>query len=258
MQRVADSCLPASVRARVVGTGASGDVTLVADRDAEREVVKVLSSAGALRILSEEAGELGEGGSRYVAVVDPLDGSSNFSRGIPFYCTSICVVEGRSLRDAKYALVRNLVNGDVYYAERGRGARKNGETIGPSSAKELSDSVLAIDVSKATLETVRGLSPLISKVRRQVHFGANALELCFVAEGVVDAFVDLRNRMRVTDLAGAYLIATEAGAVVTSETGGELDTSLDLGQRVNCVAAANSSLQGRLIAETGTLRRGTP
>ncbi|MDV3244185.1 MAG: hypothetical protein LYZ66_03270 [Nitrososphaerales archaeon] len=256
--KVADSVGRGPDRSRTVGSGAAGDDTLVADRDAERVLVESLSSVRELRMLSEEAGDLGPRSSRYLAVIDPLDGSSNFSRGIPFYCTSVCVVEGPGLGDARYALVRNLVNGDVYYAERGRGAKKNHTRIHSSAATELSDSIAAIDVSKASQETVRELSPLVSRLKRQVHFGANALEICMVAEGRVDAFIDIRGRMRVTDIAGAFLIAREAGAVVSSETGEELDPPLDLTSRVNCVAAANGTLHARLIAELPVFRRRRP
>jgi myo-inositol-1(or 4)-monophosphatase len=240
--------------AEVVGKGAAGDMTLVADREAERMIIDALLSVQGVRILSEEAGEVGPKSSRYLAIVDPLDGSSNFSRSIPFYCTSICIVEGERLRDAKYAAVRNLVNGDIYYAERNGGAFKNKGKVHPSRTGELSGAVAAVDISKATADVVRGLNPLLSKIARQVHFGANALELCMVADGIVDAFVDMRNRMRITDLAGAYLIAKEAGVPLSSGAGEELDPSLDLEVKVRVVAAANSELQRRILNELGSFR----
>lgn len=236
-------------RGRHVGTGAAGDETLVADRETERVIMDSLLPAGDVRVLSEEAGRAGPKGARFLAIVDPLDGSSNFSRGIPFYCTSICVVDGPRLRDARYAVVRNLVNGDVYYSERGTGSFKNGRRLHPSAKTELPDSVAAVDMSKAKPEVIEALGPLSSKVGRQVHFGANALEMCMVADGEVDSFVDIRSRMRVTDVAGAYLIAKEAGAAVTSETGGELDPALDLKARINVVAACGADLHGKILRE---------
>lgn len=255
VQEACESVESGGQRDRKIGIGAAGDETLVADSEAERVILDALASVGGVRILSEEAGERGPPSSRLLAIVDPLDGSSNFSRGIPFYCTSICIVEGPRLSDAKFAVVRNLVSGDVYYAEKGAGALKNGRRLRPSPRTELSHSVVAVDLSKAGLEVIEGLGPLASKLARQVHFGANALEICMVADGEVDAFVDLRNRMRITDLAGSYLIGKEAGIKITSETGEELDPPLNLEARLGVVASANATLHQRILGELASFTR---
>lgn len=230
----------ASDRARTVGRGASGDKTLVADKKAEDELVRALTTTGEVRILSEEGGSMGAREAPYLAILDPLDGSSNFSRGIPFYCTSVCILEGESLRSARYALVRDLVNGDVYYAEKGRGATKNGRRIKASAVREVSRAVVGVDLSRASPALTAELGALLASIDRQAHLGANALELCMVADGRLDAFVDIRGRMRVTDFAAAYLIAREAGVVVTSRHGEQVDPPLDLGSRFSYVAAGRS------------------
>jgi len=241
-------------RARILGRGASGDETLLADKEAERLIIESLGSARDLRIVSEEAGEVGPKASRYVAVVDPLDGSSNFSRAIPFYCSSICIIDGSRLREARWALVRNLVNGDVYYAEKMAGAFRNGKRMYPSQVGELAAAVAAVDLSRAEAKAIKGLEPLLSKLRRVVHLGANALEICMVADGAIDCFVDARSQMRITDIAGAYLIAREAGAPVTTERGEEIDPPLDLGGRLRAVASGNRKLHEGLLKELAGLR----
>ena len=104
-QRVVSDASRGPERGRIVGTGASGDKTLVADRDAERVILDRLSEVPRLRILSEEKGSVGKRDADYIAIVDPLDGSSNFQRGIPFYCVSIGIVEGSTMTDVKYSLV---------------------------------------------------------------------------------------------------------------------------------------------------------
>lgn len=232
---------------RVVAIGASGDKTLAVDRDAETAAIDCLMQAGDVRIVSEEKGEVGSRRSKWTVLLDPVDGSSNFERGIPFYCTSFAVVEGTRLSGTKYALVRNLVNGDTYYAERGRGANKNNRKITTSSISDLPESVVAIDVSRASSDVLRRLTPLVASVKRHVHLGANALELCLLAEGKVDAFVDVRGATRVTDLAGAMIIAKEAGGVVTTENGGELDADLNLEERLRVIASGNETLHRKLI-----------
>jgi myo-inositol-1(or 4)-monophosphatase len=246
-------------RTTSVGAGASGDKTLLADREAERAFLETLSGVHGLRLLSEEAGEVGDKRSKNLAVLDPLDGSSNFERGIPFYCTSVGVTSDGSLAGIFVALVRDLARGDVFYAEKGKGAWKNWKPIRTSPVTELSQAVAGVDLSRTTTEKAETLAPLLASVRRQVHFGACALELCLLAEGKIDAYVDTRGAIRVTDFAGAYLIAREAGAVITSDTGAELDPRMDLSSRFGFVASANPSLHWKLLAlcDGGRVRRRT-
>lgn len=255
VQRVAENSSGERERGRVVGTGASGDRTLVVDRDAELEVLDSLSGIPSLRIISEEKGDFGGRDSEYTAIIDPIDGSSNYSRAIPFYCVSIGITKGSQLGDAAYAIVRNLVNGDAYYAERGKGSSKNGRPIRTSSETDIAEAVVGIDLSRADEITIGDLAPLVSKIKRQVHFGANALELCLMAEGKTEAFVDIRGKMRIVDTAAAYLIAREAGAVFSTSSGSELKPALEMGERFGFVASANATLHGKIL---GLLRRERP
>lgn len=249
VQRATDTLLSGGGRRKRVGTGASGDVTLLADQKAEEALISALSKVKGLRVLSEEVGEVGERGARLLAVLDPVDGSSNFERGIPFYCTSVAIVMGERLDGLEAGLVRNLVTGDVYYAEPGRGAFKNGRRIRTSSTSRLQDAVLGVDMSRTDGKVIESLVPLMTAIKRQVHYGANALELCFLAEGMTDGLVDIRGRMRVVDFAASYLIAKEAGAVITSESGSKLDPDLNLKSRFGFVASANHALHELVLQQ---------
>jgi len=251
VQTVASRDSDHEVQRRVVGVGASGDKTLVIDREAESAAIDALVQAGDVRVVSEERGEVGSRRSRWTVLLDPIDGSANFEKAIPFYCTSLAVAEGGRLSRTKHALVRNLVSGDVYYAEAGGGAEKNGRKITSSTVAELQDSVAAVDLSRAPRGVIEKLVPLVVSVKRLLHFGANALELCLLAEGNLDLFVDLRGRMRVTDLAGARVIAQEAGATITTGRGRELDAALNLEERLDVLAAANPGLHAKLLARVG-------
>ena len=230
-----------------IGTGAAGDRTLFVDREAEREILDVLLGVPSLRILSEEKGFLGSRKASQVAVIDPIDGSSNFARGLPFYCTSIAIARGTTLRDVEHAIVMNLVSGELYYAGRGVGATKDGKPISTSTRTALSDSVMGMDVSRAGEPTISKLVPLMTKIKRQVHLGANALELCLLAEGKLEATIDARQMIRVTDVAGGYLISKEAGAIMTTPQGTELAPAFDLKARFSYVASANASIHGQII-----------
>jgi myo-inositol-1(or 4)-monophosphatase len=239
-------------RGRTVGTGAAGDRTIYADKLAEDLLIKELRSVARIRILSEEAGAVGPRNGRPLAVVDPLDGSSNFERGLPFYCTSVAIVDGDSLDGTIVGVVRDLVTGDAYSAKKGEGAMKNGKRIRTSRTADPSSAVVGVDLSRSPHGLVSALAPLIEGVKRQVHLGANALELCYLAEGKTDSFVDLRGRIRVTDFAAANLIVGEAGGVVTGPAGEELEVSLDLEHRLSFVASANPAIHRKILAQCGT------
>lgn len=230
-----------------VGVGASGDRTLLADKVAEDELMEALLSVTGTRVLSEEAGFRGDPEGSTLAVVDPLDGSSNFARGIPFYCTSVAVVEGKSLGDIKVGVVRDMVTGDVYHAVRGKGAKKNGVPVRTSGVTDVSRAVVGVDISRGSPELIGRLAPLINVISRQVHFGANALELSWVADGTIDAFVDMRDKIRITDLAAAYLVAAEAGAEISDARGEELRAVFDLEHRLSFVASANMRLHKEIL-----------
>lgn len=236
-----------SRRSESVGIGAAGDVTTVADKAAEDELIAAIARGGA-RVLSEEAGYVGSEGSDTLAVVDPLDGSSNFERGIPFFCASAAIIQGG---EVVLGVVRDLVSGDAYAARKGKGARMNGKPIASSGATDPAKSIVALDLSRTGKAMAESLITLESKVARVVHYGANALELCYLAEGRVDGFVDLRGRMRVTDLAAALLIAEEAGAKLTTEDGKNVGLRFDLESRYRVVGAASPSLHMSLVRLIG-------
>lgn len=242
-------------RRTAVGVGAAGDKTLLADKAAEDVLLEALARGGRVRILSEEAGRKGDRDAQTLAVVDPLDGSSNYEKGIPFYCTSVALAEGESLDDISLGVVRDLVSGDVFVARRGKGATKNGKPIRASATAKLAEAVVGMDVSRSSAESAWGLAPLMSRAKRQVHFGANALELCYLADGRIDAFVDVRGKIRITDFAAAYLIAREAGAVFTDADGREVRPAFDLGHRFSFVASANWALHKEILRLCGTSAR---
>ncbi|MCP8321208.1 MAG: fructose 1,6-bisphosphatase, partial [archaeon] len=96
--------------------------------------------------------------------------------------------------------------------------------------------------------------PLFKKVRHMRHFGANALEICYVASGFIDAFVDVRGILRVTDIAASYIILKEAGGEILTPDGKELDSILEPTQRVSFIAASNSTICDKIL-NTIELRR---
>jgi myo-inositol-1(or 4)-monophosphatase len=208
-----------------------------------------------MRFLSEEAGEQGAPSAPLTAVIDPVDGSSNFERGIPYYCTSVAVARGRRLEDVCYALVEDLVSGDVYVGRSGSGATKNGAPARTSGRRELRSSVIAVDGSRVPRGELGRLAPLSAGARRVLHFGANALEICMVADGRLDAFVDLRGKLRVTDVAAALLVAEEAGAKATALRCDAGESGMSLAGRYSVVVASSEELHDEIVGSVGGLGR---
>lgn len=227
-----------------LGEGAGGDVTRRIDKVAEDVIVNFIKSKGAsCMLISEEAGVVEIGSKpRVYLIVDSIDGTTNALRGLPFFCTSMAVSEGRRLKETNTAVVISHHDGSIFHAERGGGAYLDGRRIMTSRATSIEESVIGVDINLASRESVMRLVPLFGRVRHIRHIGANALEICYVASGAMDGFVDIRGRLRVTDLAGAQLILKEAGGLVVTLEGEELDAQLGPLERVAFVAASNSSI----------------
>ena len=202
---------------------------LVADAAAH----SVLDAAG-VGVLSEESGEH-DLGAAVAVVVDPLDGSTNASRRIPWYATSLCAVD----RDGPVvALVRNLVSGHTYEAVRGRGATVDGRAMAPGGCTHLGDAIVGLS----------GLPPRHLGWRQFRALGAVALDLCAVADGTLDGFIDCSSDAHgVWDYLGALLVCQEAGVAVVDALGRDL-VVLDHGARRTPVAAATAPLLDDLVA----------
>jgi fructose-1,6-bisphosphatase/inositol monophosphatase family enzyme len=179
-------------------------IDLVADAAA----LAVLDRDG-VGVLSEESG-LHRPGSALMAVVDPVDGSTNAAHGIPWYATSICVVDSDGPR---VAVVANQATGERYEASRGGGARRDGASVAPSHVAHVADAVVALT----------GFPSRHLGWAQFRAFGAAALDLCAVADGRVDAFsVCGRSHLAPWDYLGAMLVCAEAGATVVDGAGEEL------------------------------------
>lgn len=215
------------------GLAGTRDGQYRSDVVADPAAVRVLLDAG-LGVLSEESG-LHDADRELLAVVDPVDGSTNAAAGLPWYATSISVLD-RSGPLA--ALVDNRVTGARYEAVRGHGARRDGRSIRASGVTELHQAIVGISGYPARHLGWRQFRAL----------GAMALDLCAVAEGALDAFVDCVDGPHggPWDYLGGLLICQEAGAQVVDAEGRDLVVR-DSGWR-SPVAAATPVLLGELLA----------
>jgi fructose-1,6-bisphosphatase/inositol monophosphatase family enzyme len=201
-------------------------------------VVAPLLDAG-LRVLTEESGLVAANPDAAVTVVvDPIDGSTNASHGLPWYATSFCAIDDDGPLAAS---VTNLASGERFEAIRSEGATSSHRTVvgptRPSGVTDVSDALLSFS----------GLPPAHGGWRQFRAYGAAALDMCSVATGSFDGFVDVDGAHGVWDYAGAALICVEAGAAVGDALDRDLIT-FDSDQRRAPIVAATPELFRDLIA----------
>ena len=197
------------------------------DLAADAVAVDRLTAAGC-GVLSEESG-IHDGDAAVMVVVDPLDGSTNASHGIPWFATSLCAVDAEG---PQAAVVVNLATKDRFRAARGEGATRNGDAIAPSGAADLADARVGLS----------GYPRRYLGWRQYRALGAAALDLCAVACGILDGYIDCSfDAHGVWDYAGGLLICQEAGAVVEDATSRDL-VVLEHAARRTPIAAATPEL----------------
>ena len=235
-----------------LGKGAGGDTIKPVDLAAEKAIVEAMQQSGiSFTLISEESGEkkFGAAPEQCYVTVDPIDGTSNLGRGIPFYATSIAVSAKPALSTVYAALVTDLFHDITYTALEGEGASRDGEKISCSTCESLEDAMVGLDLNSfKTREIAPQLTEIIQKTKHIRHFGANALELCYVADGTTDAFIDIRGRLRTTDMAAAFLIVKEAGGTMTTPLGDLLAVTLSAEQKVKFVASGNPQIHKSILS----------
>jgi myo-inositol-1(or 4)-monophosphatase len=206
-----------------LGKGAGGDRTFPVDKWAEDIIIAALEKAQGdgetFTLISEELGirKFGQGGK--TVLVDPIDGSNNAKSGIPFFSTSIALLDGTTLDTLAVGYVINLAAGDEFWALRGKGAYKNGAPIRTSTAHGIT--IVAYEASSPASDIPR-LMPLFAQAKRTRCFGSTALDLAYLASGAISVFATA-TASRAFDYAAGMLILKEAGGVITDITGTSLD-----------------------------------
>jgi fructose-1,6-bisphosphatase/inositol monophosphatase family enzyme len=225
-----------------IGIGADGTPTKYVDQVAEDLAIALIKKSNTpVNLVSEEAGFLDFKGN-YTFVLDPIDGTRNAYRGIPFFSVSLGI--GKSnLSDVEYGIVKNIPAGDVYVAEKNKGAFLNNQRIGVPDvpAKDiLSSLTLGKNADKKTLS--------LAKQQIVRSLGSASLEMCMVATGALDYYVVGREYLRVTDIAASTLLVREAGGVVTNILGEKLDMPLSLDERTSIIAACSEELIQQIVS----------
>ncbi len=217
-------------------------VDLVTDVDVASEQMVRAAIADAFpshTILGEEGGQLGGGDPRFRWLVDPLDGTTNYTHGFPFFCVSIgFVVDGRF----QFGVVNAPCIGEEFEATAGHGATLNGKPIHVSGVTELRQAMVATgfpyerDAVPRALRSFEVMSSASQAVRR---VGSAALDLCYVACGRFDAYWE--HIVRPWDVGAGALIVIEAGGRISAIDGSSFD--VDGGE----VLASNAHLHDTVV-----------
>lgn len=251
-----------------VGTNPKGEATRAFDAEAEhRALAYARAHLPAFRVLSEEAGELrfGDGPPRYTLVIDPCDGSNNFRRGLRVVGFAVAVFSGdapvldHTLVD--YAFVGDVFGNAIYTAARGGGAFLNGRPMRTSAVTDLRRAMLSVNFGRMVEPSHPGNEEnpnlptlpssvwrLVSQVSTVRRLGATTLDLCYVAQGAFEGYVDLRWRLTPENFLAPALIIEEAGGLFTNEHGQPLGpVDFTTGYRV--LAAGNRELLQGIVQQ---------
>lgn len=233
--------------------GADGTPTHKIDEYAENAAIQVLEDTGfSLILISEEIGtiKIGDEVAQAVVIMDPLDGTTNALKNLPCYGISLAIgkldgdddLSNITLEDIEVAYVKNFPTDDVYTAVKNRYATKNNKLIQVSDVEEAKHAT----VSTYIYRTKRDLNKIFPNVRRMRIMGAIAVEMCYLAEGVYDVFLDTQ-AVRVLDIAASQLIIREAGGIITDINSNELSSQIELLAKTTIVATPNKRLQEDIV-----------
>ena len=233
-------------RERVVGSGMGGDETTAIDAAVEQAVVARLDETGRdFTLVSEELGHR-DGADGVWVVLDPIDGSINAKRGLPFCSLSIAVADGGTMDDVVFGYVYDFGTGEEWTATRGRGALLNGVPLTGESPKDEIE-ILALEATRTDL-VAKHAPPLVGLAHRLRIFGSLAISLCHLADGRVDAVCSLK-AARAVDIAAAQLLVRERGLAIDLPERPPFGAApLDLEGRSRVVAAGTEELCAKVAA----------
>jgi myo-inositol-1(or 4)-monophosphatase len=235
-------------REPVVGVGEGGDETTAIDAEAEGVVIARLDKLGedgvGFTLVSEELGERSFGAEVPRLVLDPIDGSMNAKRGVPFFSVSLAVADGPAMGDVHFGYVFDFGTGEEWVARRGDGALLNDEPLAGPGPKEDVE-ILSFEATR-TDSIARQIGDMVGFAPRTRVMGSLALTLCHLAAGRVDAVCSLKPA-RSVDIAAAQLLVRERGfAIDLPDRPPFAEAPLDVSPHSRVVAAANAEICAEL------------
>ncbi len=232
------------------GVGAGGDISRNIDITAEQTVLDYLKEIDfGCVVLGEECGrvELSDKPKGFV-IMDAIDGSANAVRGVPFFCSSLAFATENKLSSITDGVITDLTNGDMYWATKDKGSFLNDKQI-KVQQKEPIYKIVGINTSGGSNELMQRMYPIFQNHNHTRHFGANALEMALFARGLMDVFIDFRDKIRIQDIAAGCIIVKEAGGLLLDANLNPLDADLSYETRVSFIAAANQKILDEIMSQ---------
>ena len=234
-----------------LGRNPKGDITKEFDLKSEEIAVSYCrKNSLPVEVISEETGNvMVSENPLYTIVLDPVDGSNNFSRGVEWtaFAAAVMPLGHLELDKVKFGLVGNVFTGTIFKAEKGKGAFRNGKKISSSGAKELSKSSLSIALEVgADKQKLDRIFPLVKKIRFARRCGATALDLANVASSGYDGFIDVTDKCTPENFMASCLIIKEAGGAFTDAFGRDFG-ELEMNKGYNIIAAGNKELHKQIL-----------
>ncbi|HIH89424.1 TPA: hypothetical protein HA344_09495 [Candidatus Bathyarchaeota archaeon] len=249
LREAAENIYAAVSEARPRGAGLeTRDFKHLLDEAAQRALVETLQRRGVSTQLISEEGNVVICGGGPVVIADPVDGTTNLSRGLHPAVACLSASENCNQSGTVAAVVKDLYTGETYAAEWGRGATLDGHPIKVAAPRQPRAALITIDISKTP--KLDRMTPLLNTCRYIRMLGSSATELSLVASGNLDAHIDIRGTLRATDVAAALTILSEAGGTyaVNGVIGGDFPLTKETVMEL--IAASNTSLLGELLSLT--------
>ena len=239
---------------RVVQVNPKGDKTKEFDYKTEEIVLDYFDKyvPFPVKVLTEERGELvvGSGSPEYTLIIDPVDGSDNFTRRLGmtgFSAAAIPAGEALTIDHVQYGFVGHLFLDKIFTSEKGKGAYCNKEKIMTSRETDLRKSLMSVYVLGEKQDYLERVYPLLRQITNMRCFGSAAYELCQVAAGGLESYVDVRNLCTPENFMAAAMIIQEAGGIVTDDRGEPLIPIPRLDYGYSIIASGNRELHDTIL-----------
>ena len=220
---------------------ARANLVTIADRESQQAVTRVIRDVFPDHAVVGEEGTTGSPDAEHVWYVDPLDGTTNYAHGVPFYCVSVALrSRGRTVAGAVY----DPAHDEMFAAELSGGATLDGHALGVSAVTRLDRALVVAQAQSVDEGEIRAYAALVTRLMHVAggvrSFGSPALTLCAIAAGRLDAYCEYA--MDAWDIAAGQLILHEAGGTVTTFDGRPHETA----ERAD-VVASNGHIHDELI-----------
>ena len=205
-----------------------------------------------MKVLTEERGEvsLGSGAPEYTVIIDPVDGSDNFTRGLGMTGFSVAAIpagESLTIDNVLYGFVGHIFLKKIFTLKKGYGTYCNGEKLTVSRQRDLRKSLISAYILGDRTAYLEKISPLLQQMTNMRCFGSAAYEICLVASGGIEAYIDIRNQLTPENFIAAAPMLQEAGGIITDERGEKLAPIDRLDYGYNFVASGNRELHETIL-----------